>query len=280
MVRIGTVWDSTMEVVQGRLGMLAPVALLTLFLPSVVQAAIAAYLPAREGDIVRALLTLVVSLALMLVTIWGGLAITAMASRPDTTRAEAGAQATSRLPAMLGVALVLGAIVVILFLPVAILFAASGVDMAQVGQPGYVPPISGGGAMFMGLWSLAAGILLIWAFARLVPIAPVVLHEKLGLGAIRRSFAVTSGMTWKLIGVLILFGIVVYVAAGAAQLVVGALVGLLLGPSGAATTQFVSAVAAALVTTGFSTLAYVFAARLYALRSGRDGAAEKASIFA
>lgn len=280
MVRIGTVWDSTVEVVQGRLGMLAPVALLTLFLPSVAQAAIAAYLPAREGAVGRALLTLVVSLALMLVTIWGGLAITAMASRPDATRASAGAQATSRLPAMLGVVLVLGALAVLLFLPIAVLMAASGVDMAQVGQPGYVPPISGGAALFVGLWSLIAVALLIWAFARLVPIAPVVLHEKLGLGAIRRSFAVTRGMTWKLIGVLILFAIVVYVAAGAVQLVVGAIAGLLLGQSGVATAQFLSAVAAALVTTGFSMLAYVFAARLYALRADRDGAAEKASIFA
>lgn len=280
MVKIGTVWDSTTDVVRGRLGMLAPVALLTLFLPSAAQAAVAAYMPAQSGSPGRALLVSVVSLVLTLISLWGALTITGMASRPDATRATAQAQATARLPAMLGVALVLGAVAVLLFVPIGVVFAANGVDLSQLGQPGYTPPLSGGAGLFAGLWGLAMLAVLLWALARLLPITPVVLHERLGLGAIRRSFAVTRGMTWKLIGVLLLFAIVVYVAAGAAQLVLGALLGLLLGPDDAATAQFLAAVAGALVTTGFSVLAYVFAARFYAMRSGENRAAESASIFA
>lgn len=282
MVRIGTVWDSTVEVVQGRLGMLAPVAVLGLFLPSVVQAAIAAYwmAPGAEPNAGRAVLVSLLSLLLAGVTLWGALAITGMASRPDVTRDAASRQALNRLPALLGVALVLGLVFLVLLLPIGAVFAASGVDMARLGQPGYEPPLSGGAALLVGLWGLAVFLFGLWALARLLPITPVVLHERLGLGAIRRSVALTRGMTWKLIGVLLLFAVVTYVAGGAAQLVVGALAGLLLGPDGAATAQFLGAVAAAVVTTGFSVLAYVFAARLYAMRSDRDRAAESASIFA
>ena len=70
-------------------------------------------------------------------------------------------------------------------------------------------------------------------------------------------------MTWRIIGVLVLFCIVLLVATGAAQSVTGIVFRLVLGADSVATAAFLAGVAGSIVTTVFTALAAVFTAQLY-----------------
>ena len=270
MVRIGTVWDGAVEAARTRASDLLPIAAATIFLPAVLQAAIAAYLPARD-DPGRAVLLSLAVLALGLLSLWGGLVVLAMLARGGTAPTAARTLATARLPAAIGVTLVTILAASLIFLPVFGALAASGVKMAGMGAtPGAGASIGSGLGVFVGLYSLVAVGLLVWLAARLLPISPVILHERLGLRAIPRTFRMTRGMGWRLVGALLLFGVVVGIASSAAQLVFGLLFRLLLGASASATAVFLAGVASAAVSTLFSVLAYAFLARLYAALSGQD----------
>lgn len=275
MVRIGTVWDSAVEAVRGRAGLIAPIALAAVFLPSVIQAAMQSYAaqPGAAPSPGRSLLAMLVSIGTLLLTLWGALAITAITSHPNVSRPEATRQATGRLLPLLGVSLVLGLAMALLAIPLIALLAAAGVDFARASAPGYRPELSGGTAVAAVLYLLVLVGLLFWLFARLMPLVPVVLHERLGLRAIGRAFRLTKGMALKLVGVLILFAIVVIVATGAAQLVFGIVFRLILGPDGIPTATFLAGVAGAVVSTILSVLSYAFVARLYVMSSGHDRAA-------
>lgn len=273
MTRIGAVWDSAVEAVRGRAGMIAPVAAAALFLPSVVQAGAQAYLvapgaPAGSGSPLLGLVMIVV----LLVTFWGALAITAITSHPDVTSAEARRRATARLLPLIGVSIVLGLALSLLWLPFIGLLVASGVSFATM-TPGQMPQMSGGTAVAAFLYALVLVGLLFWLFARLLPLVPTVLHERLGVRAIGRAFRLTRGMGLKLMGVVLLYLVVVIVASGAAQLIVGLIARLILGGDNIATAQFVGGVAGAVVSTVFGVLSYAFIARLYVALSARDRAA-------
>lgn len=273
MVRIGTVWDSALEAVRGRTGLIAPIAALAVFLPAVIQAAMRSYFaqpPGTAAGVGGSLATLLISIALLLVTLWGALAITAITSHPTVTGADASRQASARLLALVGVSIVLAVAIGLLTVPLFALLVAAGVDFAAMSTPGYRPELSGGTATAAVLYSLLLVGLFLWLLARLLPLVPVVLHERLGLGAIARSFRLTKGMGAKLVGVLILYAVVLGVSTLAVQSVVGLIFRLILGGDGIATAQFLGGVAGAVVSTVLSVLSYAFVSRLYAMLSGRD----------
>lgn len=272
MVKIGTVWDSAVEALRGRAGMVTPVAVAAIFLPAVVQAGVQNFLvtPGVQPGVGVALLMMVVSIAVAVLALWAALAITAMLSHPDVTRAEAGRRATARLLPLIGVTVALTFALALAFIPLLVLMIASGVDMTQVSTPGYRPEMSGGAALALFLYFAVLTVGLLWLFARLMPLVPTVLHERLGLRAIGRAFRLTKGMGLKLVGVLILFAVVLLVAAGAAQLVFGLVFRLVLGADNIAAATFIAAVAAAAVSAALSVLSYAFVTRLYVALSGRD----------
>lgn len=267
MVKIGTVWESAVEAVRGRAGMILPIAVLAIFLPAVLQAGVAAYSPATTPS--AGLMNGLLSMALGALGIWGGLAIMAIVSHPSVTTADATGLATARLLPAVGVALVLGALLGLLLLPILAVLAASGVDFTALGTAGGgARPLAGGAATFVLIYGLLMLGLILWLGTRLVLLNPVILHERIGLRAIRRSFDLTRGMAGRLFGALLLFLIVLLVATSAAQLVAGLVARLALGADGVATATFLAAVVAAIVSTIFTVLAYAFVARLYAMLSG------------
>jgi hypothetical protein len=236
----------------------------------VIQSAIQAYHPPVPNDAGRAGIGLVVTLVLMAVSFWGALTITAITSDPNVDRAEATRLATARLPAQLGVFVLLTLAGTLLVVPLLGVMAASGVDLASLGQPGAEPRMTGGSALAVGLYSLLLLGAFLWLLARLLPLVPVVLHERLGLRAIGRAFRLTRGMGWRLVGALLLFLIVLSVASGAATYVTGAILAVILGQGNAATAQFLGGVFGAVIGTVLSVLAYAFSARLYVMLTGRD----------
>jgi hypothetical protein len=263
MVKMGSVWDRTVEVLNGRTGMIAALALLGLFLPSVVRDAYVA--AGTPGTVPFAVIGLVLSLIALLAMIWGQLAIIAVATHPATTREDAGRQARARVAPAFGITLLIGLVALVATLPPIVVLVLSGFDFAAAARGATMAanPPSAGTAIFVSVYFLVFGLVAIWVAARLVLLNPVILNERRGLGAIRRSVALTRGLTWRIIGVVVLFAIVLIVATGAAQAVTGVIFRLVLGASGKGLAAFLADIAGTLVTTAFTVLAAVFTAQLY-----------------
>ncbi|VVT16664.1 conserved membrane hypothetical protein [Sphingomonas sp. EC-HK361] len=269
MVRIGTVWDRTTEVIGGRGNMLAGIAATGIFLPSIVQAAFRDFaLPAAQ----------LVGLLAAIVMLWAQLAIVAASSDPSTTGGSAQRIATARfLPAM-GVVIIVVIVAAILSLPGITLLIASGFDFAAAQAGRTQGAIDAGKAAGSGLYFFVFALFMLWLGARLIVLYPVIVNERLGLGAIARSFRLTRGLTWKVIGVLILYAIVFLVALMAATSIVGLVFRLILGSDSVALVTFLAGIAGAIVTTIFSVLQAVFTAQLYLAARGPDAAPVGAAL--
>ena len=268
MIRMGTVWDRTTAVIAGRLGILLSIALLLLFAPPVVQAAIDAV---TGTSTTLGWIGAIVSVAVFLAALLGALAITAVATDPAVDRASALALGGARIGPMIGIVIVLAVAALVAMLPGGVLIAMAGfdVDRARLG-------LSQDG-LDLGMFALAClhfvllGIGCLWIGAKLVPLLGVIVNERLGWRAIGRSFALARGATLKLVGVLILYSIVLIVVLLAANAVVGLIVRLVVGPDGAAAVGFAVALVTAAVTAGFSVLQTVFSGQFYlAARQARD----------
>ncbi|WP_139330461.1 hypothetical protein [Sphingomonas sp. Sph1(2015)] len=270
-VRIGTVWDSTQQVLAGRAGMMAPFALIGFVLPGVLQIVL---LPsgATQPSMGMTGLGLIVLSALL--GIWAQLAIMALATHPATTSAAASRAGLRRMWPVLGVALAIGFAFALVVLVMVVVLGLSHFNFAAAvaanGDPSKLPSMSGGAALFLILYGLTIIVASLWLAARLMLIYAVVLNERRGLGAIRRSIALTQGLTWRLIGVFLLFGVVMLVATLAVQGVTGAALRLALGADQALTAVRLAALLGSVVSAGFMTLAYVFVARLYVATAGEQ----------
>ena len=263
MVKMGTVWDRTVEVLNGRTGMIAPIAVLGILLPSVVRDGFVAF--SAPGTVTFALVGGVLTIVALVAMLWAQLAIVAIATDPATDAPAARRQASARVWPALGITVILMIVALLFVVPPIVVLIQSGFDFtaAANGSSVQMTPPSAGAAGFVGLYGLAYMIAVIWIGARLVLLNPVVLNERLGIGAIRRSVRLTKGLTWRIIGVMILFAIVTLVSTWAAQAVTGILFRLALGADGIATVTFLSGIAATIVTTAFTALAAVFTAQLY-----------------
>jgi hypothetical protein len=258
MVRMSAVWDRTVEVLNGRAGILAAIALLTIAIPSIIQSAVGGGMQA-----VPSLAGGIVGLVAFGLTLWGTLAMTAVASDPATGRAQGLRIGARALPRTLAVMLVLGIALVLLWVPAIALLMGSGYDLAAAQRGDQVGAMANVRAGPVVLYSLVATAVMIWLFARLVLIYPVLVNEGLMFGALRRSFALTRGLTARIVGVMILFLVVLVVAVLATQGVFGTAFRLLLGAEQQKLALVMTAAVLAVVTTGFSVLQIVFAAQLY-----------------
>lgn len=269
MVTMSNVWDRAMDVVRGRAGQMAGVAALTLFLPRLVQGAVPVF--AAPGSTAFALGVGLLAIVAAVVAIWGQLALLATASDPSATQGDAYARATARFPAALAVTVVAVLVVIALFIPFGVAIGLSGADISGFSASGQMPDIGGGTIAFLLIYSLLLLIVGVAVAARLFLLNAVVLNERRGLGAFARSWQLTTGLTWRLVGVLLLYGIVVGVATSAARFLTGAVFGLALGRT--ATTAFFAAAASSAVATVFSVIAAAFVAQLYVAVTDRGVAA-------
>ncbi|RZL78416.1 MAG: hypothetical protein EOP66_07915 [Sphingomonas sp.] len=262
MVRMGTVWDRTVEVLNGRTGMIFSIALIGLVIPAFVRDVAILYSVIASPMFAFAIASPILSLVALPFMLWAQLAITAIATEPGVTRQDAARQGRARLLPALGLTLLLGLVAVIAMLPPIVALIWSGFDFASAlseGSASRVSPPSIATVVFIVLYVLLSAALAIWLFARLIVLYPVILNERLGLATISRAFTLTKGLTWRIIGVLLLFGIVVTIATGAAQSVTGLIFKLVLGDAGSLLTNGV----VTLVSAAFTVVATVFTAQLY-----------------
>lgn len=266
MVRIGDVWDRTVDVLRGRTAILIGIALLTLVLPGIVAGALGTVVPLQDPFIVAVPL---VRLAMLVLLVLGVLAMTAVASDPAVDRAQGLRIAAQRLLAALGVLIALVLAALALFIPAGVLFRLSGATLSGAGTLDMSHAASGYAAG-AGLLVLLAALLGLWLSARIVPLFGIVVNERRGFGALRRSLALTKGSTLKLIGVLILYFILTTVAMLAATMVSGVVARLALGGDATAGVAFVVAVVRTLISAGATTVQSVFYARFYVAAIERE----------
>jgi hypothetical protein len=274
MVSMGTVWDRATEFLSDNLAAIFPLALLAIFIPAAISQSVAplAVLGASTAVGIR-----VVSIGLSVVSLWGKIAIMALALDVAAGRGGAIATANRRLLPIIGVVLVLGAGMVALLLPLAIALLAGGFDVQAV-MTGHQPQVPNGFVGFAILYLLVLCCGLIWLSARLALVTPTMIMERRGLGVFARSFKLTRPVQWKIVGVLILYSIVSAVSLLAAKFVFGSVFGLIAGGEGAVTVATVlTAILVSVVLTGFSVLATAFTAKLYlAVRDARGAIVESA----
>lgn len=274
-VTMGGVWDRTTAVLSGRFGALAGIAFPTLFLPLALLLLWSTTIAVRNPGTATGVLAIVLLLLVVIFAALGALAMIALASDPATTRAAAWAHARQRLLPLLAVGGVLILVALLLMLPLIGVLAAAHIDMAMFtagAAANGAPTMSRGVVLFLLLYYVAFVILMIWASARLAVLNAVVLNERLGLGAIRRSIALTRGITWRLIGVLLLYAVMLIVVRLAAQSVLGVILRLALGPASISTVALIVGLVGAAVTTVFSIIAVVFSAQLYVALVARQSA--------
>jgi hypothetical protein len=259
MVKMGTVWDRTAEFLTDNIGIVLPIALIAYFVPACINGSFAELRSTGSFEL-QAILT-GVALLLSVLSLWGSLAIAAMTLAPDAI--DPGAAGRRRLPAALAVAIATLAATFVLALPFGVALAASGVDLQALlaHQPVTIPLAT---AWFLAIYALVFAGIVLWVSARLVLFTPVIVAERRMFGALGRSWVLTRGLAWRIIGVVVLYAIVAIVAILATRLVFGSIFQLIAGPvEGLSLSGVLTSVTVAAVQTGFTMIAPVFTAKLY-----------------
>ncbi|MFC3582087.1 hypothetical protein [Sphingomonas hylomeconis] len=272
MVNMGDVWDRATGFISDNLSVVLPIALFAIFLPSSLSASIA---PIAKQSPTANTVVGIVGLVLTLITLWGQLAIIALATEPRAGRQPAVAAANARILPLIGLALITLIGFFALILPFPIVLGLAGYDL-QAAMNGEQVPLPDGTGGFVALYALFLLPLLIFLGARLALLTPVVVRERRGLGAFKRSFVLTRGIAWKVIGVMILYCIVFGVALLAARTVFGSILELVAGGEGTISVATVlTSVLVSAVQTAFIALSAAFLAKLYlAVRDAREAIVE------
>lgn len=273
---MSTVWDRTAEFLSDNLAALMPIVLLGIFVPLTLMGNLMPLIGSsgQAGDLALG----VVVLALSLATSWAGLAITALAFDPAAGRTTAVGAANRRFLPVVGVSLVTLVVIFAAMLPIGIILALSGADMNALATGRLTPGAVDGGALaLVSLYTIVVAVVGFWAYSRfLVLMAPIMILERRGLGVYGRGFVLTRGIAWKVVGVILLYAIVSWVAATAARTVFGSIFALTIGGEGTlSVARVLTQMIAAGVSTVFSVLAVAFIAKLYlATRDAREAIVE------
>ena len=160
-------------------------------------------------------------------------------------------------------------------IPAFALFGISGVDFSALARGSRLSLTGANGGALAGafLYLLVWAIALLFVGARLALWQAVLVNERVGLRSVARSWRLTSGATWRLVGVILLFAIVLLVATGAAQSVVGIVFRLILGAD-IPTALFLGSLAGSAVSTMLAVVAVVFTTHFYLARIDTERAAE------
>lgn len=269
MAKMGTVWDRTAEFLSDNLGAVLPVALLAFFVPASIEGSFQA--AKASAGTALALSLYLVQIAFGILSIWGSLTISAMALDMADVRG-AGRIGRDRLLPALAVSVLIFAAMFVLALPVPLALQLGGYDVMEIAKGNNVslsPQIAGGIALYM----LVALCLILWIGARLFVTNPVIVREKRMFSALRQSWKLTRGMTWRIIGVILLFALVSWVSMLAANMVFGSIFTLVAGgpADGISLAGVLTSVVVAAVQTGFTVLVPAFTAKLYLALTAEAG---------
>lgn len=268
MIRMGDVWDRTIEFLGDNLGAVVPIALLTILVPNSITSSLSEVQATATPGVALALSLL--SLVLMLVQFWGQIAISAHA----IGLASPNRVATTRLLPMIGLYILVGVAFFVLMIPFFVIVFGSGVNpqLLATGDQGAMQQMMQKVGGLIAIYGLVFVVLALWIAARfLAVLLPVIAAERRGFGAFGRAFALTRGLTWRIIGVFVLYAVVALVAVLAAQTVFGATLRLVTDASGPiSVASVITAVIVSAVMTALTVLATTFVAKLYVAAADRS----------
>lgn len=276
---MGTVWDRATEFLGDNIAVLMPIALFAIFLPLSISDNLGP-LGAQPGS-AQALAVSLVGLAVSIVSLFGRMVIMIMAVDGEQTPGSASRLALARLLILLLVVIVLLLLFFMLALPIFVAVGLSGIDTKALtsGNPqaaaAALRGMAAGPAWFIAFYSIAWVVIAVWLSARLTLVMPVVLMERMSIGALARSFRLTRGIALKIVGMLLLYIVMFFVAILAARAVFGSIAGLLIGPVGPLTMAGVlTSIAVGLIQTLFLALQVAFVAKLYLAAVDREQSAD------
>lgn len=262
---ISAAWDESKAILAREGKLLASVALALVGLPALVSGLVSPQsVPAGDRSLSGDLLVIVTSL----IALAGQLALIRLALGPSVTVGGAIAHGLKRLPIYLVSGILIMIALLVAAIPFVLILAALGVPLDETMKP------SGTVALLAILYVAVA----LFVGVRMIMAGPVASAEHVGPVAIlKRSWALTDGNFWRLLGFLAAF----FVGAMVVLLAIGAAVGVLIGVaagriepmSGSAlVVALVQALLNAIITTVFA----VMLARLYVQATG--GGEAQASV--
>ncbi|QPQ55982.1 glycerophosphoryl diester phosphodiesterase membrane domain-containing protein [Allosphingosinicella flava] len=245
---ISAAWNETAAFVKREAGLLFPIALAFLALPSiVVQFFMPEAAPGQQPELGAWMFLL---LPLILLTLIGSLAITALALRPAQSVQEAIGHGMRRILPVLGAAFLLGLGSFTIALPASILIALLGLAERTT-------------TILMVLLFLA---ILTFLWIRFILLTPAAVAEPLGpVALLKRSWNLTRGHFSKLIGFITVLTIVALIILIAVSLIFGTVIALLFGaPEPRNLSYVLTLIVSGVASAVFSVYITVAIARIYA----------------
>ena len=252
---IGKAWDEAKAALQANRKLIVPVALRLILLPAVIVSMVEPRTVAGEQAPPGP--WMLVALVMVIVMLVGELAIVLMVNGWRGSVGEAIGKAARRTPTFILAALCFLLPVILVF---SILLGLGGVGTTATGQIDWTN-FSATAALLVLLCLLA----LIYVSVRLMPLIAVVACESIGpIAALKRSFALTSGNFWRLLGFLLMLAVAFFIVALTVGAVIGTLVTLTLGkPEPWSLALLLIALAGGLVQAGFVMVYTAMLARIY-----------------
>ena len=260
-VSVTAAWNETAAFVKREARLLFPLAFMLIALPvAILQALVPA---ASEGEMPPPGAWLALIPLVMIATGIGNIAIAYLAVRPNRSVRDAIGRGARRLLPLLGALLLLVLVLtaaVFVASTVAALVVPGATQGAATGQP---TPALGMAMLIVALLLLP---LLLFVAGRLMLMTPVAAAEDGGpIAIIRRSWALSAGYFWKLLGALVLMMIAMWVVMLAVEAVFGSLIILLAGqPRPGNTSAFLIILVRAALNTVIAVYFYTMIARIYA----------------
>ncbi|RJF85432.1 hypothetical protein [Sphingomonas cavernae] len=210
---ISAAWNEAATFVKREGSLLFPVAFALIALPSILfQATAPVPVPGQQPE---PGLWPLFFLPMLLVTLLGTLTLTIMALHPGTVVKDAIAAAARRVLPVFGGVFVFGLVVALIATPIAVASAGEKIGV---------------GAGLTALLLLATLPVLLFVCVRLMLVNPVGANEAVGpIAMLKRSWALTAGHFWKLLGFLIVVAIVAIIIAVAVNAIGGIFVLLVAG---------------------------------------------------
>jgi hypothetical protein len=257
-------WNETAEFVKRDFGPLFAIALALIALPNfALQALVPA--PAAAGGGTKMLLWGLLLLVALLCSMTGSLAISALALGRENVVGRSIAYGFRRMPAMLGAS-------VLVFIPLIVVAAVLAALLGITVETLAVPTPANVGRLL--LYLLVVTILLMPIGVRLMLMTPVAAGEPVGpVAIVRRSWRLTSGHFWKLLGFILLLVIVLLVVTIAVSAVFGILIALVLGrPQPGSLAALLMLLVTGVVNAAFTVVFTTMVARIYAQLAGGGAA--------
>lgn len=251
---IGTAWTEAAAFVREERRLLAPVVLGLIMVPAVITSMVQPQV--APGADPEPGMWMIVAILMVLVMVVGQLAIALLAIGWRASVGQAIGRAARRFPTVIAAGLIVMVPLFVFLTLMMLVTGATGAAPQQLGQ-------SSIGRLSVPL-ALALGAATLFVAVRLLPLISIIANSDDGpLTALKRSFGMTQGNFWKLLGFLVLLSIGALVAGAAISVVVGLLVTLAFGrPEAWSVSLLLIALAGGLIQAAFVTIYTAMMARI------------------